>query len=83
MHYVYLLRSLSAPKQTYVGCASDLKDRLETHNAGGSPHTSKYIPWKLVTYIAFDDKQQAIDFEAYLKTGSGQSFAKRRFWPSI
>ena len=82
MHYVYLLRSLSAPKQTYVGCAGDLKDRLETHNAGGSPHTSKYVPWKLVTYIAFADKGQAIDFEAYLKTGSGQAFARKRLWSS-
>ena len=80
MDYVYLFRSLSAPKQTYVGCASDLKDRLETHNAGGSPHTSKYVPWKRVTYIAFDDRGQAYAFEAYLKTRSGQAFARKRLW---
>ncbi len=82
MHYVYLLRSLSAPKQTYVGCTSDLKDRLQIHNSGGSSHTSKYAPWELVTYLAFADKQKAIDFEAYLKTGSGQAFANKRLWPS-
>lgn len=82
MHYVYLLCSLSTPAQTYIGCTSDLKDRLQTHNSGGSPHTSKYIPWKLVTYIAFDNKQLAIDFEAYLKTGSGQAFARKRLWSS-
>ncbi len=82
MHYVYLMRSISAPEQTYVGCTDDLKSRLKTHNAGGSPHTSKCTPWKLVTYIAFDDRQQAYDFEAYLKTGSGQAFARKRFWPS-
>jgi predicted GIY-YIG superfamily endonuclease len=64
MHYVYLLRRLSHPDQTYIGCSSDLKDRLQTHNAGVSPDTSKYVPWKLVTYLAFDDKQKAIDFEA-------------------
>ena len=80
MHYVYLLRSLSNPKQAYIGCTSDLKDRLAAHNAGGSPHTSKYTPWHLVTYLAFDDKPQAIDFEAYLKTGSGQAFARKRLW---
>ncbi len=79
MHYVYLPRSLSTPDQTCIGCTGDLKDRLQTHNSGSSPHTSKYVPWKLVTYIAFDDKQQAIDFEAYLKTGSGQAFVRKRF----
>ncbi len=82
MHYVYLLRSQSSPNQTYIGCTSDLKDRLKTHNAGGSPHTSKYVPWALVTYIAFDGKRKAMDFEAYLKTGSGQAFARKRLWPS-
>jgi len=82
MHYVYLLRSQSSPKQTYVGCASDLKERLEVHNAGDSPHTSKYVPWQLVTYMAFSSKEQAYSFEAYLKTGSGQAFANKRLWPS-
>jgi len=80
MHYVYLLRSLSAPSQTYIGFTTDLKNRLAKHNAGGSPHTSQHAPWNLVTYIAFDDKQTALDFEAYLKTASGRAFASKRLW---
>jgi predicted GIY-YIG superfamily endonuclease len=32
MHYVYLLRSKSHPKQTYVGSTSDLRGRLAEHN---------------------------------------------------
>jgi putative endonuclease len=44
------------------------------------PHTSKYAPWKLVTYVAFSDRQKAEAFEHYLKSGSGHAFAKKRLW---
>ena len=80
MHYVYLLESASALGQRYVGVTSDLKRRLADHNAGKSPHTSKYAPWKLVTYVAFSDRQKAEAFEHYLKSGSGHAFAKKRLW---
>ena len=49
MHYVYLLQSESSAGERYVGVTSDLRQRLAEHNAGKSPHTSKYVPWKLVT----------------------------------
>lgn len=48
MKYVCLLQSLAVPTQCYIGLTDDLGVRLETHNAGGSPHTSKYKPWKIV-----------------------------------
>ena len=66
MHYVYLLRSESTPLETYVGYTTDLRARLAVHNAGGSTHTSKFIPWHLVTYVAFSDKGTALAFEKYL-----------------
>lgn len=80
MHYVYLLQSERFPDQRYVGVTADLKKRLPDHNAGKSPHTSKYTPWKLVTYVAFSDAQKAKTFELYLKSGSGHAFAKKRLW---
>ena len=43
-------------------------------------HTVKYKPWKLVTYIAFYEKEKAIAFEKFLKSGTGRSFANKRFW---
>ena len=46
--YVYLIQSISVPNQRYIGMTNDLEARLHTHNAGGSPHTSKYRPWKVV-----------------------------------
>jgi putative endonuclease len=78
MFYVYLLESIPHPAEVYVGLTDDLRLRLKTHNAGGSPHTAKFKPWRLVTYIAFGDKQKAIDFERYLKSHSGRAFAKKR-----
>jgi putative endonuclease len=80
MHYVYMLRSEFAPEQTYIGYSTDLKARLLTHNAGGSLHTRKFPPWRLVTYFAFSDKQRALAFERYLKSHSGQAFAAKRLW---
>ena len=80
MKYVYLIRSLSAPGRRYVGITSDLQRRLHTHDAGRSPHTSKYRPWELVTYVWFQDDQRAIEFEHYLKTGSGHAFANKCLW---
>ncbi len=81
MHYVYLLKSQSHADQRYVGLTSDIKARLQKHNEGGVPHTSKYRPWKIETYIAFSTREQATVFERYLKSGSGRAFASRHLWP--
>ena len=78
MRYVYILESLDS-LHFYVGMTDDLRARLPKHNAGEVPHTSKYRPWRLRTYIAFDDEQRAIAFEKYLKSGSGRAFAKKHF----
>jgi putative endonuclease len=80
MRYVYLLESEAVVGQRYVGVTSDLKHRLSEHNQGKSPHTAKYAPWRLVTYIAFSDERKAEIFERYLKSGSGHAFVKRRLW---
>jgi hypothetical protein len=55
-----------------------LRARLAKHNAGEVPHTSKYRPWRLKTYVAFSDEQKAFDFEKDLKSASGRAFAKKR-----
>ncbi len=80
MHYVYLLQSLSHPNERYVGCTVDLRRRLKRHNAGASSHTSKFVPWRLVTYVAFSEREKAEEFERYLKSGSGHAFARRHLW---
>ncbi len=80
MYYVYLVGSEADLKQRYVGITTDLERRLDEHNKGKSPHTSKYLPWQLVTYVAFEDGNKAHAFEKYLKSGSGHAFANKRFW---
>lgn len=80
MFYVYLLESLSKPDQRYTGFTTDLQARFKKHNQGASIHTSKYRPWRLVAYFAFENERRAREFEHYLKTGSGKAFAKKRFW---
>ena len=69
MYYVYLIQSVSAEGERYLGMTTDLKERLKEHNAGKSFHTSKFKPWKLTTYIAFSERAKAEAFERYLKSG--------------
>jgi predicted GIY-YIG superfamily endonuclease len=78
MKYVYILHSIAFPDRHYTGITDDLKTRLPKHNAGEVPHTSKYKPWQLKTYIAFSDEKRAFAFEKYLKSASGRAFAKKR-----
>jgi putative endonuclease len=80
MHYIYLIKSTSHPNQRYIGITSDLKNRLTAHNEGRSAHTSKYKPWVLITYLAFSKESKAVEFERYLKSGSGHAFANKRLW---
>jgi putative endonuclease len=78
MTYVYILRSLAFFDRYYIGVTADLRARLKKHNAGEVPHTSKYAPWAIKTYVAFGDDAQVFAFEKYLKSPSGRAFAKKR-----
>ena len=79
MYYVYLLRSIPNPDQTYIGFTEDLKTRLTAHNHGQSPHTAKFKPWELITYLAFKDRSEAQSFEKYHKLHSKRRSRKRAF----
>ncbi|MEQ8697640.1 MAG: GIY-YIG nuclease family protein [Bauldia litoralis] len=80
MHYVYFIESIAVSGQRYVGLTGDLTRRLEQHNAGGSRHTAKFRPWRLITYVAFSEIDKAEAFERYVKSGSGHAFANKRLW---
>jgi putative endonuclease len=66
LHYVYILQSKADERRFYTGLTDDLRKRLESHNAGRVPHTAKWKPWRLKTYIAFHDRSRASEFEQYL-----------------
>jgi putative endonuclease len=75
MHYVYMLQD--DKKKSYVGYSHDLKRRLYEHQHGDVDTTSLYREAKLLWYCAFVNKKKALDFEKYLKVGSGHAFAKK------
>ncbi|OGM12996.1 excinuclease ABC subunit C [Candidatus Woesebacteria bacterium RIFCSPLOWO2_01_FULL_39_23] len=76
MHYVYILKLSN--NSNYVGQTSDLKNRIKDHNKGNTNHTKKFLPVKLIFYCAFESKKKALNFEKYLKSGSGKAFKKKR-----
>jgi putative endonuclease len=80
MKYVYLLRSRTFPHKRYVGITDHLDKRLSAHNAGQCSYTAGFRPWKVVVAIRFEDNARAEEFERYLKSGSGNAFARRRLW---
>ncbi len=68
------------PDKIYIGQTDHLSNRLTAHNDGKSIHTAKYKPWKMYMYFAFENSQNAIRFEHFLKTGAGYSFLKKRIF---
>jgi len=78
-YYVYLIRSINYPDKIYVGYTVNFKQRLETHNSGGSIYTKTDRPWELVVCLAFKDINSAKKFEKYLKSQSGRAFIVKRF----
>lgn len=74
-----MLESLSCLGKHYTGFTENVTDRLAQHNDGKCPHTAKYRPWRVKTYLAFSDRQKALDFENYLKSHSGRAFAEKHF----
>jgi predicted GIY-YIG superfamily endonuclease len=60
-YYVYLIKSVNNPEIKYVGYTTNIKQRLETHNSGGSIHTKHHRPWTLITCLAFNNKLTAVE----------------------
>jgi putative endonuclease len=77
--FVYILKSLANATQYYTGLTSDPEARLIAHNQGLSPHPAEFRPWRMLVVIAFDEEEPALEFERYLKSGSGREFARRHF----
>lgn len=80
MRYVYVIRSVRYPGKYYTGLTRNFTSRLRQHDAGEVTSTRPYKPWKPVVVIRFEDDQRAIEFERYLKSGSGQAFAHRHLF---
>lgn len=78
MYFVYVLRSVPFPNQLYIGYTEDLETRLKSHNYGGTTATARYKPWHLEVHVTFNNQKKAIEFEKYLKSGSGKAILLNR-----
>ena len=76
---VYILKTAQAPTRYYTGITTNLSSRLAEHNGGRCTYTARARRWEVVVSINFADRHRAIQFERYLKSGSGSAFARRHF----
>ena len=72
---VYILYSEQFNKH-YVGFTSNLELRIKSHNEFGKDWTTRYRPWKLIFTKEFENKNDAMTYEKWLKTGAGREFIK-------
>ena len=77
MFYVYIIQS-QKDKSYYTGFSEDLEERIKDHNWLGSTYSKTKAPFELIWFCNFRDKKKALDFEKYLKQGSGFAFARKR-----
>ena len=77
MYYVYILQS-QKDKSYYTGLTEDLRQRIKEHNQHLADYSKSKAPFLLIWYGVFKDKKKAMDFEKYLKQGSGFAFARKR-----
>ena len=77
LYYAYILESTLKPDTHYSGFSVDPHKRLLDHNAGRCPHICSNKPWRIKALIAFPDKERALAFERFLKSGTGRAFAKK------
>src|SRR5262249_13503642 len=56
-----------SPDRYYTGVTSDIRARLDDHNAGRCAHTADGRPWQVDVVVQFADEPRALKFERYLK----------------
>jgi putative endonuclease len=75
-YFAYVIWSDSA-RRFYIGISENPEHRLEQHNAGLSPWSAKFGPWRLVHTEEFEDYGAARQREIQLKKQkSGRGFYK-------
>ncbi len=76
MHFVYILQS-EGDQSHYVGSTDNIFLRVKEHNMGSNKYSSTKRPFHLVWYGAFTSITKALQFERYLKHGSGFAFRNK------
>ncbi|MBN1644269.1 MAG: GIY-YIG nuclease family protein [Dehalococcoidales bacterium] len=73
MFFVYVLQSIPTGRY-YIGSAQDVEMRLAQHNAGKTPSTRYYRPWKVVYTEVFDTLSEARQRESYIKAWKSRDY---------
>lgn len=79
MYYVYILRS-QIDRSLYIGYTSDLRKRITKHNTNQVTSTKDKVPFKIIYYEAYLNRQDAIGREKFLKSGAGWRFIKKQLF---
>jgi putative endonuclease len=74
--FTYVLKC--SDNRLYIGSSSDLRRRLNEHQAGGVLSTKNRRPIELLYYEACRSKSFAEQRERYFKTGFGRAFLIKR-----
>ena len=82
MYYVYVLYN-KVTGRYYIGYTTDLRKRLNKHYSGKVLPTKSNLNYRLVGFIGFVNRSDALDFEKYLKTGSGVAFMNKHLLKSV
>lgn len=70
MYSVYIIKSLVNGKY-YIGCTSNLEERLNAHNRGSNHSTKNYRPWRLIGNEEYADRKDAYHREKQIKSYKG------------
>jgi len=76
MFYTYILKLDNCTY--YIGYSKDLKKRIKDH-MNNEVHQTKNKTFVLIFYAAFKTQLKALQFEKFLKTGSGYAFKNKHF----
>ena len=76
MYYVYIIKNFKDGR-LYKGMTNDLKRRVKEHNNRKQKSTKNYVPWKLLYYEEFRNREEARKRELFFKSGEGRELLKK------
>ncbi len=76
-YYVYVIKSEEG--YYYTGMTENLERRIFEHNKGiKSKWTKRGTNWKTIYFEEFDNKQEALKRERWMKSGHGKKLLKEK-----
>lgn len=76
MYFVYILYSEKLNKY-YIGSSGDPEKRLYYHNLGKKGWTKTGVSWKLMFKKGFNDKEEAMSKERYIKRQKDRKYIEK------